>query len=102
MKRWVGARFGEHGGRPGDGEAEDVAYVVAGVGQERDGIAQKAIDHLENDEAGIEGDPDCKGGAEARGRVEAADPAVTVMSAMIVIVAGVLVDMRHDLTPQRG
>jgi NaMN:DMB phosphoribosyltransferase len=66
---------------------------VAGVGQQRDGIAQHAIDHLENHEASIEGDPDGERLAETGGRVNMAVAALIVMSAMVVIVPGVIVIM---------
>ena len=67
---------GQDRGRPGDAEAEHVAHVVAGVGQQRHGMADEAADDLQHHEAGIEGDPDGEGPAEACRRVIVAVAAV--------------------------
>ena len=80
MKRVRRRALREHGGRPGDAEAQNVAHVVAGVGQQRDGIAEQTVDHLQNHEAGVEGDPDGERLAETRGRVDVAVAAVMVWS----------------------
>ena len=37
---------------------------MAGIGQERERVRQQAIGELGDDEAAVEDDPDCKGGAE--------------------------------------
>ena len=79
---------------------------MAGVGQQRDRIAEHAVDRLQNDEAGVEGDPDGERLAEVFGRIDVAVAGVRVkvMPVMIVIVprgivimaAVAVVRMRHQ------
>ena len=69
MKRRVGARLESRAADQATAEAEDVAHVVTGVGQQRHRIAEQAEDHLQNHEARVEGDPDGERPSKARGRV---------------------------------
>src|SRR6185437_1334977 len=83
---------GEPGGAPGEGEAEHVAEIVPGIGEQRHRARQNAEGRLDRDEAEIEGD------SEAIGRLEA--PRRVPWRVMRVRMTGVIV--RHQSSPRRG
>ena len=79
-------------------EPQNVAEVVAGIGQERHRMSGKAEHHLGHDEAGVERDTDHEGAAEIRRRVAVAVAVRMAMMSMAmagVVVAGmVMIRMR--------
>ena len=76
---------GQHGGEPGDRQRQNVAEIVAGVGQQRDRMGENAARNFGDDEAGVERDADGERPAEIGGAWRVA-MAVTVAMIMIVIV----------------
>ena len=59
---------------PGEDEAEHVAEVVAGIGQQRQRIDAPAVERLDRHEGGVDGDADREGTVVAR-RARASGPA---------------------------
>ena len=79
---------GQRGGAPGDQQAQHVAQVVHGIGQQRDRVRRHAIENLQHDERGVGGGADGERPAE-RGRrmgVPTMAAAVVPMPMMIVVV----------------
>ena len=86
MKRPLGARLRRDRGAPGHEQAEHVAQIVAGIGQQRGRIAEIAVDGLGHDERGVERDADRERLAEIGGRMDmrVARPCMAVVVAMIM------------------
>jgi hypothetical protein len=57
----AGTAAGQPDGTPGDQEAEDIAEIVARIGEEREGIAQEAEDGLGDNESEVEDEADFEG-----------------------------------------
>ena len=70
MKRPLGARRAAIDGAPGHDQAEHVAQVMAGVGEQRGGVAEIAVDRLGHDQRGVERDADRERLAEIGGRMD--------------------------------
>ena len=68
---------------PSDDQAEDVGKIMPGVGQQRHGIGDEAVDRFDDDEAKVQSDSDRERAAEVRRRMVV--PMSVSMSAMIVI-----------------
>ena len=68
---------------------------MAGVGEQRGGVADIAVDRLGDDQRGVERDADREGLAEARGRVAVRVTMVMRMAGMIVLVMTVMVLAAH-------
>ena len=75
---------------------------MAGVGEQRDRMADEAEENFERDKAGVESDADGESFAEARRRV-AVDAVVVIMARMTVIgVMIVVVGHRSPFLLRRG
>src|SRR4029078_6103820 len=68
---------------PGDGEAEHVAQVMAGIREQRHGTGPEAVGGLDGDEGEVEGDADDEGTARALRR--GVGMPVIVMACLIVV-----------------
>ena len=83
MKRSVGLRLREQCRAPGDGEAEHVAQVMAGIREQGHGIGPEPVGCLDGDEGEVEGDADSEGAPVAFRR--SVGMPVIVMACRIVV-----------------
>src|SRR5262249_36222185 len=70
----------------GNSEPQHIGEVVPGVGHQRHGIGEHAVDELHRDERQVEADADREGHAEARGSV--------AMGAPVLVMIGVFMHAR--------
>jgi hypothetical protein len=68
----------ERAGDPGQDQAGDIAEIVPGIGDQREGMGEHAIDHLDADEGRVQDDADEEGPAEVRRRMGMAVAAMVV------------------------
>ena len=83
---------------PGRREAEHVAEIVPGVGEQRDRAGREAIDRLDRDEGQVQRDADGEGGAEVGRpvRVGVGMVVAVVAGAMVVVVTVRMPVLVHD------
>ncbi len=70
---------------PGDGEAGDVAQVVAGIGQQRERIDLPAVERLDRDEQQVEHDADRERAVEVGGFDRAVRMRVAVVDRRVAV-----------------
>ena len=94
---------GEDGAGPGQDQGEDVAEVVACVGDEREGVGADAESQLGDDERHVEPDPDGERAIEARRPMDVSARAMSMdVSMRIVVRMVVAILVRVDVVVRRS
>ena len=80
----------QQAGEPGQSQGQDIAQVVAGIGDQGHGIGHQAINYLDDDEGRIEDDADGEGTSVA-GRCMDVVPVTAGVLMIVVMVRSVVV-----------